>query len=266
MMDYIRFPYDIPARFFSDDEQEHTLRWRPASEGADVFPEPHKFGSLFNGYFNWADGSHVGEVFKGSEPRRGLRAVNRWFNNRPALGYDVGLTPCEPLESFRTGEMRDDERPPALYNEDGFPRCCLDRSAPRIGVKWGMRALTTVTPVPPSDCIFPGDQPFGQWLTFIIPAGVPPFCVLSFGGTGPLPVNVRFRFEALSGTYNGIRQLVGHLDCSIVLRVYFVTTVAGNIDTTWAATEEDPLLVFAFARGGPTFADPLVFRVRIDLS
>jgi hypothetical protein len=151
-MDYIRDPYDIPARFFADDDQEHTLRWRPASEGADVFPEPHKFGSLFNGYFNWVDGSHIGEVFKGSEPRRGLRAINRWFNNRPALGYDVGLTPCEPLESFRTGETFDEERPPALYNEDGFPRCCLDRTVPRFGVEWGMRATTVVTPPPGPTC------------------------------------------------------------------------------------------------------------------
>jgi hypothetical protein len=182
IMDYIRDPYDIPARFFADDDQEHTLRWRPASEGADVFPEPHKFGSLFNGYFNWVDGSHIGEVFKGSEPRRGLRAINRWFNNRPALGYDVGLTPCEPLESFRTGETFDEDRPPALYNEDGFPRCCLDRTVPRFGVEWGMRATTTVEP-PNDTCLTarvlsdgisdtvtipPGGE---RWWVFAVPFG-----------------------------------------------------------------------------------------------
>lgn len=153
-MDYVRDPYNIACRPFKDDATEIQMRWRPASPGADTFSAPHKFTSLFQGYFNWVDGEHVGEVFEPSSYHGGLRAVNRWFNNLPALGYDVGLVPCEPLEDFATGETFDPDRPAATYNQDGFPLCCLNRWVPKFGVEWGMRAthLLTLGPDPGPDC------------------------------------------------------------------------------------------------------------------
>lgn len=173
IMDYVRDPYDVPCRPFADDDTEVTMRWRPASPGAEEFPAPHRFTSLFQGYFNWASPDSVGEVFKPSEYHGGLRAVNRWFNNRKALGYDVGLTPCEPLEAFSTGEKFDPDRPHATYNEDGFPTCCLHRLVPRFGVLWGMRSSVTVIPpdLPGPTCPTELTSTLDTWFQFPIEAG-----------------------------------------------------------------------------------------------
>lgn len=172
IMDYVRDPYDVPVKPFANSDTQVTLSWRPASPDADVFEEQHQFTSLFHSHFPWADDGQVGEVFDPSIYHGGLRPVNRWWNNLPALGYDVGLTPCEPLEAFREGETFDPFRPAAEYNEDGFPRCCLAYFKPRLGLVWGMRSVVSVvSPLVPNTCGGAGGAPLGVTVEAILPAG-----------------------------------------------------------------------------------------------
>lgn len=122
------------------------MQWRPASPGATAYPHPHKFYSLFSEANPWPMPEGIGEVFEPNQYRRGAVAVNRWWNNREPLGYDVGLEACEPPEVFQLGEVYNPLRPPQEFNEDGFPTCCLKLFRPRIGVLWGFRATPTIVP------------------------------------------------------------------------------------------------------------------------
>lgn len=111
------------------------IAWYPVAEPVECLPFPSKINSL-----DWSSHPYaaagVGEVFGADRP----------YNGRKALPYAVGLTPCQPAEVFKTGEVLDESKPPQLYNADGFPLCCLNIEVARGGLLWNGAAEVIYNP------------------------------------------------------------------------------------------------------------------------
>lgn len=64
-MDFGRFGYDRGCSFFRDDDTEIPIHWYVAPEGAEVFPDTHKFSQLGWYSFPW-EAQGVGENYDAS--------------------------------------------------------------------------------------------------------------------------------------------------------------------------------------------------------
>lgn len=134
-MSFLHSCYTTPARFFTNSDQEVTLRWYFAEPGAPVLGYPSKIRPLRTVPMPWvAEG--VGEVFNAPQPfSRGTRV--------PFLKYGHV---CGTREDFETGGTRDGTLPPVLYNRDGLPVCCVPPFTGQGGAVGGGTATVTVTP------------------------------------------------------------------------------------------------------------------------
>jgi hypothetical protein len=124
-VDIARRPYSTDARFHKESDQVVRIRWYPAAEPVEVLPFPSKINSL-----DWSSHPYlaagVGEVY----------GVPRPYNAAAAIPYARGLAPCQPAAVFTDGEELDPDAPPQLYDDLGFPLCCLNHVTMEGGIEW----------------------------------------------------------------------------------------------------------------------------------